>query len=275
MRGGARPIQTTSAPQAQFPEAVRPLLGRLLACARETLAERFVGFYVHGSLATGDFDPRRSDIDFLVAVSDELPEETATTLGSRHAEIAASDLPWATNHEGSYIPLTTLRRHDPDHCRHYAVRIGGSFGRDRHGSEWVIQRHVIREHGVALAGPAPQTLIAPITEDDLKAAVRNLLWEWWMPQLADSRRLSDSEYQAYAVLTMCRALYTLEHGTIVAKPVAADWALRTLPSEWRPLVLSARAWQHGDALQVSESALALVRYTLGVAGGGPDDTLRR
>lgn len=27
-----------------------------------------------------------------------------------------------------------------------------------------------------------------------------------------------------AILTMCRVLHTLEHGTIVSKPVAARWA---------------------------------------------------
>jgi hypothetical protein len=42
--------------------------------------------------------------------------------------------------------------------------------------------------------------------------------------LEEPKRLHSSEYQAYAIVTMCRVLYTLEHGTIVSKPVSARWA---------------------------------------------------
>ena len=35
-------------------------------------------------------------------------------------------------------------------------------------------------------------------------------------------------YQAYAILSMCRVLYTLEFGTVVSKPAAARWAQGTL-----------------------------------------------
>lgn len=248
-----------------IPADVAVLVDRLLAGARAVLAERFVGFYLHGSLAIGDFDPARSDVDFLVAVRDQLSTAEVVRMAALHAAIAASDLRWATNYEGSYIPLAALRRHDPANARHWAVRVDGSLDRDRHGSEWVIQRYVIREHGVVVAGPSPATLIDPITPARLKDAVCALLHEWWEPQLTDPFRLADSEYQAYAVLTMCRALYTLRHGTVVSKPVAAEWALTALPSEWRPVVIAARQWRHGAELQITDAALALIRHTLAVA----------
>jgi len=42
--------------------------------------------------------------------------------------------------------------------------------------------------------------------------------------LHDPTRLHTGEYRAYAILTRCRMLYTLEHGAIVSKPTAARWA---------------------------------------------------
>jgi hypothetical protein len=32
---------------------------------------------------------------------------------------------------------------------------------------WVIHRHMLREHGVVLAGPPPHTLIDPVQPDEL------------------------------------------------------------------------------------------------------------
>ena len=70
--------------------------------------------------------------------------------------------------------------------------------------------------------------------------------EWWAPTVADATRLRQPGYQPYAVLTMCRALYTLAHGTIVSKPVAAHWALATLDARWGPLVTRALAGPTGN-----------------------------
>lgn len=242
---------------------INALLRVLLSDAQTVLGNHFVGMYVHGSLATGDFAPGRSDIDFLVVTDDELPDEMLPALAAMHARITTSGLKWAPRLEGSYIPQRALRRYDPAHSHHPALRMDGSFDVDGHGSEWVIQRHVIREHGIVLAGPPPQTLIDPIQPDDLRRAVRGLLREWWAPQLQNPFRLYSAEYRAYAILTMCRALYTLQYGTVVSKPVAARWAQEALGARWTTLIERALAWQH-DAPPPGDlnETLDLIRYTL-------------
>ena len=49
-------------PYAEANAAVEALLDGV----KETLGEQMVGLYLYGSLASGDFDPQTSDIDFLV-----------------------------------------------------------------------------------------------------------------------------------------------------------------------------------------------------------------
>jgi hypothetical protein len=78
----------------------------------------------------------------------------------------------------------------------------------------------------------------------------------------DPARLESGEYQAYAVLTMCRALYTLEHGRIVSKPVAARWAWVTLGKRWAALIDWALAWRHAAPSDRLNETLDLIRYTL-------------
>lgn len=48
-------------------------------------------------------------------------------------------------------------------------------------------------------------------------------------------------YRAYAVLTLCRILYSFRKGTIVSKPRAATWAIKYLPKEWSDIILQALA----------------------------------
>jgi predicted nucleotidyltransferase len=52
--------------------------------------------YLYGSLATGDFDSQRSDIDFVVVTTDGLPQEMIQDLEAMHGRLTASGLKWAT-----------------------------------------------------------------------------------------------------------------------------------------------------------------------------------
>jgi len=248
-------------PPTPYPE-VNAVLHGLLSGVQTILGNHFTGMYLHGSLASGDFDPQRSDIDFVVVTAGELPGEMLPALAAMHARLAASGLKWAKRLEGTYIPQQALRRYDPAHAQHPSIGVDWSFGVDHQGSDGVIQRHILREQGVVVAGPAPQTLIDPVRPNDLRRAVLATLHEWWSQQLENPVRLDSREYQAYAVLTMCRALYTLQYGTIVSKPVAAQWAQEALGERWARLIERALAWRHDDELEDMPETLDLIRYTL-------------
>jgi hypothetical protein len=93
--------------------------------------------------------------------------------------------------------------------------------------------------------------------------VLGFLREWWAPMLQDpDPRLHGGEYQAYAVLTMCRALYTLRHGDVVSKTAAARWAQEALGQPWEGLIERALAWRR-DELSSGESSVLDMAETLG------------
>ena len=116
----------------------------------------------------------------------------------------------------------------------------------RQGPTWVLDRWVAREHGLVVAGPDPRELIDPIGPGELRAAVLASMLGDWAGRLepgADLAWLRPRNYQAFAVLTMCRDLYVLEHGVVVSKLVAAAWASRRLGSRWAALVERALGWR--------------------------------
>lgn len=129
-------------------------------------------------------------------------------------------------------------------------------------SDWILQRHQLRADGVVVSGPELSGLIDPIAAEDLRRAVHDNLLQWWAPMLDSPARLDDYGYQPYAVLSMCRTLYTLEHAAPVSKSGAARWALRTLPRHWTPLVESALSWRSGDAVGSVAQTIAFIRFTI-------------
>jgi hypothetical protein len=217
--------------------------------------------YLHGSLASGDFDLSSSDIDFVVVTDGELPEAIVAELETMHMRLLDSGMEWASKLEGTYFPRHDLRQYRPSDALYPSLN-EGRFYMGGHGSDWVIQSHILREHGVILAGPPPASLIDPVGPEELRQAMRELLREWWAPMLSDTARLRGDEYQAYATLTMCRALYTLQHGAVVSKPVAARWAREALGGRSAALIERAGAWRPGMRMDALDDVLELIRYTL-------------
>jgi len=142
---------------------VNDVLQQLLAEVPAILGPCFVGMYLDGSLAFGDFEPDKSDIDFVAVTEGELPDELFVALGEMHGRIATGGSKWAKELEGSYIPRHALRRHDPRPAAHPHIDRGSGLAIvHQESGYWVIHRHVLREHGVALAGSEPRLLIDPV-----------------------------------------------------------------------------------------------------------------
>jgi hypothetical protein len=234
--------------------------------ARDALGAQFVGAYLFGSLACGGFD-RDSDVDILVVTEDEITGELFSSLQAMHERVAAFDSHWATQLEVSYIPRRALRRRDPANATHPHIDRGAGerLQMARHDSDWVVQRYTLRERGVTLAGPAPNTLIDPISPDELRRAMPDLMW-WLAEILEEPARINVRGYQSYIVLTMCRMLYTLEHGEVVSKREAAGWASRSLGGLWSPLIARAWAGRRNPREKATEEDLSetldLIRLTL-------------
>lgn len=240
---------------------VNAIASDLLLRVQRILAEQFVGMYLDGSLASGDFDPHRSDIDFIVVTSGALPDEILSALRVMHQEIEQGESPWAKKLEGAYIPQPTIRRYNPG-GKHPTLEMGEDLSMGQDGPDWLIHRHVLREGGIVLAGPSPQELIDHVGPGELRQAVVALLQSWWSLMLCDPKRLLGPGYQPYAVLTMCRALYGLQHGTIVSKPFAARWALDSIEGRWESLIRRALADEGDTQPESIKETQAFIRYTL-------------
>jgi len=241
--------------------AIDEVLAALLAGSRALLGDDLFGMYLFGSLTSGGFDEQTSDIDFVVVTRSD-PTARLSELGALNRRLQASGSPWAARLEGSFLPRRVFEDFNPAAATFPTIGMGGWYGLDHKGIERAIQRFLLREHGVVLAGPHPRSFIGPIDPQALKAETLDVVHGWWQSQLDDPVRLKRRGYQAYAVLTMCRALFTLETGGVASKPEAARWARPRVPDEWRGPIDRALVWRDGDGVDDFSPTLDLIRWML-------------
>jgi predicted nucleotidyltransferase len=80
---------------------LRPVLETFVGGVQDAVETNFVGAYLVGSLATGDFD-HDSDIDFLIVTDEELTDAQVQSLQALHLELHSLGCYPAQHLEGSY-----------------------------------------------------------------------------------------------------------------------------------------------------------------------------
>lgn len=251
-----------------------PGVGAFLASASaawsRTLGRNLVGIYVHGSLATGAFNPRTSDIDVIIATRVLTDAPTNERLRELHLHMLGwAGERWAERLEVVFVPAKALTAREVPDVIVLELHPDEGFNLEPLRPEFVIQKHLLRTYGITLFGRDATRIVPPITTGELRAAQIGTLRASWLPQLEFPGRLLDRAYQAYAVLSMCRALCLLALGTVVTKPEAAAWAMRGPYLEhWRPLVRSAVAYPGGRQPDQRAATLDFIGFTLEEAGIG-------
>jgi len=245
---------------------VNRFLRLLLTEQQAVLGSRLVGLYLYGSLSLGDFDPASSDIDFLAVTDGALESALVEALAAMHRRLSMVPSHWATHLEGWYMPRGAVRRYDAASGPMPTLGVDWDFGRAERRPSWLLEQQILHQHGVAVFGPPPRELIDPVRPEELRAAVRDMLRGFWAAQLREPEPewLRPRHYQAFAVLTMCRARYTLAHGAVVSKPKAARWALANLDPRWSDLIAQALLWRHQSEPEDLATTLGFIRATVDI-----------
>jgi len=240
---------------ANYPTDVSSLVDALLTGVRAALGDNFTGLYLRGSLALGGFDPETSDVDILVVTEQLVSEPEFETLAELHRRIPPGENWHRLRYEVSYIDRASIRRFEPGQRTHPSIGSDLPFGRWEHRSNWVFERWTVRERGVVVDGPDPRTLIDPISPTAIRAAIREELPErlkCWSDGSWPAEEMVHRAAQVFEIETICRALQTIETGSMMTKAQAADWALETLPDPWRPLVEWSQAYRGDQTIDDAE-----------------------
>jgi predicted nucleotidyltransferase len=231
-----------------FPE-LDAVLYDIDAREKTILGENFVGMYLIGSLAIGDFD-WTSDIDFMIITNCELSPDEVAKVQKLHDEFYATNR-WTKRLEYSFFPLDKLREWRPGD---FMYDKNGTPNTDKNRELWyfnnghtkieksdskniLIERWTLREKSIAI-GNAPdlRQLIPEISPENLRTEIRNIAHGWGAEILRDPTPYRNRFYQSYLVLNYSRMLHDFLAGSVNSKKVGADWARRNLNPKWRSLI---------------------------------------
>lgn len=220
---------------------VNQLIEELLARLQGVLGDDLVGLYLYGSPVLGDYDDGLSDIDLLAAVKNDLDTAQFDALDAMHNDIVARFPAWDDRIEIAYLSLNALKTFKIQSSPIGIISPGEPFNIKQAGIEWLMNWYQVREYGVTLFGPPPTTIIEPTSKAEYLEAVRDHMIAW-RGYIHD---MHTRHSQAYAILTLCRGLYTCRKGEQVSKRRAALWAQEALP-EWAGLIQNALVWRQSS-----------------------------
>ena len=236
------------------------LLDALCADFRAVLGDKLAGFYAHGSIAFGCFRWETGDIDFLAVAKSPLTQAEKVAL-IRALLARTPDAP-EKGIEMSVVLESVCRsfEHPAPFELHFSnawldrcAADAEGYCRAPHGGDPDLAAHfaVTREAGLALYGPPPKEMFAPVPREAVLDSIR-----------ADVEDGDILENPVYCALNLCRALAYREEGRLLSKAGGGEWALEHLPGEHHPAIRSAlNAYVRGDAPELSGMA-EFQRYAL-------------
>jgi streptomycin 3"-adenylyltransferase len=238
-------------------------LDELVSRTATVLGAHVVGVYLHSSAAMGAFVPSRSDVDVLAVTASALTSATKRALVDSVSE-AAMPCP-GVGLEMSVV--TVLSARTPSSAPRFELHIATEEaavidGLDHDGDPDLVPHFAMaRARGVALLGPSPDHVFAPVD--------RALL----LRSFADDLRWGlDHRRAGYSVLNACRALRFAIDGGLYSKLEGGEWALdQGIGDRW--LIEAALRRQRGDDESVDfDRATVFVAEVrtrlLATAGGG-------
>lgn len=253
------------------PELNKPLKTLVLG-TQDILHRKFLGAYLGGSFAHGGWDAN-SDVDFCIVIDSDLTDNEIIELTSLHTKIFECGTYWGKHFEGAYFPKNILQDLDRTDIPIWYLDNGSLiFERSVHDNT-LVNRWVLREHGIVLAGMPLRTWIPKIPEEKLKAEVYKTMVDWGNEILQGIYLLDKRWAQAFAVLMYCRILHTLSTGEVHSKPDGVNWAKANLDRVWIGLIddaVIARQEQYIDITQPSDpekvkATFAFIKYALAVS----------
>ncbi|MFE5688308.1 nucleotidyltransferase domain-containing protein [Streptomyces sp. NPDC056512] len=197
----------------EHPAATSDLLARFLTGLREALAAPF-SLWAHGSLAGGDYQEGRSDLDLVAVVPHPLKPDEETRLTTLHEGIDA-ELPLAAHLHCSYLPHGDLD--DPDRT-HFTWAHREAYAR----TVTPITRRELHTFGLVLHGDPIAGTLPPVDDRTLRGYILADLAGYWRPRTGRPELWLENVWVDLGLMVLARATVTLRDGTLISKAEALD-----------------------------------------------------
>ena len=215
------------------------LISRFTGMSKETLDTRLAGIYLHGSAVMGCYQPKKSDLDFLIVVNTRLSDTEKRIFMDRLLELD-QDCPG----KGIEMSIVTKDVCDPfvyptPFLLHYSRMHTEWYRRDpedyirkMNGADKDLAAHftVIRSRGCCLYGLPIQNVFGEVPEQDYLDSI-------WNDVSGAEEEITGNPM--YLILNLTRVMAYLKEKKVLSKKEGGVWGLRSLPEQYHFLIRSA------------------------------------
>lgn len=223
------------------------ILSRIRVCCEDAFGTSLVGIYVHGSIAFSCFDPRVSDIDFLVVL-----DEPPTVAQKKQLLQDLLDLTPHCPQKGLEMSVVLAR-----YCRPFvyptpyefhfsnahlarAKRDPEEYCTNFYGTDKDLAAHftVTRAVGQTLCGKPIDEVFGEVPRECYLDSIRYDV---------ENAAADIAENPVYVILNLCRVIAYLRDGVILSKKSGGEWGLSLLPTRYHAILRAAlSAYTMGD-----------------------------
>ncbi len=223
--------------KTQHPK-IDELIKELAEDLSNTLGNDLKGVYLFGSLVIGDFDPKRSDIDLLAMVAEDINRAQLNSLKQMHDDLVQKHPEWHNRIEVAYVSVGGMKNFKTKTCQIARISPGEPIHYREMDINWLMDWYMVLRYGQTVLGPSPEEFIPDISTQEFIDSLKNYA-PIWIKNVKEAHHVG---YQSYIILSLCRSLYVYAHGEQVSKIEAADWAAIQYP-DWAELIKNALSWK--------------------------------
>jgi hypothetical protein len=191
---------------------VRRLLDRFAADVGRVLP--LIALWAHGSLALGDFQPGRSDLDLVALIGAAITDAQRQDLQHIH-ETLLRQAPLASGLHCAYLVRSELADPGQPH-------LTWAHGELLHRRVSPVSRRELCRGGLGVLGPAPASVVPAVTDQELADYIRGDLREFWYPSTERPALWLRDIWVDLGMCTLARAAVTLQDGRLITKKEALE-----------------------------------------------------
>ncbi|MDH6216177.1 nucleotidyltransferase domain-containing protein [Streptomyces pseudovenezuelae] len=175
---------------------------------------RPLAVWAHGSLAGGDYQEGRSDLDLIVVLDRPVALGTVWRVATLHPRLRAAE-PLAVKLHCSYLTPAPTADTDRSHL---------TWAHDLLMRRPVtpVTRRELHAFGRVLHGLAPAELLPEVSDRELADFVVRDQREFWRPNVDRARQWTEDGWVDVGMTTFARASATLRDGRLISKREALD-----------------------------------------------------
>lgn len=204
------------------------LLTRFTDMSKVLFGENLAGVYLHGSLAMGCFNPKKSDLDLILVVEDDITAEQKKVF-IRNVVLFNEEAP-KKGFELSivkrafcdpFVYPTPYELHFSNTYLELAKTDLDAYIEKLHGTDKDLAAHftIINHYGVALYGKPVEEVFGAVPKEDYIDSI------WFDVENAAEDIL---ENPVYMTLNLCRVLAYMKDNLVLSKKAGGEWGVRFL-----------------------------------------------